>query len=167
MLKFIDIYSKVNSNVEIDYYVPFTIDIKENEFFNENSLYWRTGNFDTSLLEIEIGEKSGILKSITLTSVNQITTNDINFKALNTIIGAPILDISRIKNKIYDYVSEYIVSLTINNITVNMSTKTVAKTIIKTGRITLGFGFENELMFITINNLSSNEYKDLKDSFRL
>ena len=31
----------------------------------------------------------------------------------------------------------------------------------------MGFGFENELIFIKVNELSLIEYKDLKDSFKL
>ena len=31
----------------------------------------------------------------------------------------------------------------------------------------MGFGFENELIFIKVNELSLIEYQDLKDSFRL
>lgn len=167
MLKFIDTSPELINDVEIDYYVPFIVDVKEQNFTNENSIYWRTGNFDTSLLEIGIGEKSGILQNITLTMVNQVYTNGINYEALETRSGIPIFDISLIKNKIFDYFSEYYVSLAVDNVTVAITPKNRVKTIINMGRVDMGFGFENELIFIKVNKLSDREYKDLKESFKL
>ncbi|XKM13052.1 hypothetical protein RCS94_08460 [Orbaceae bacterium ac157xtp] len=167
MLKFIDISPELNNNVEIDYYVPFTVEVKGQNFTNENSLYWRTGNFDTSLLEIGIGEKSGILKSITLTMVNQVDTNNANYEVLDIRNATPIFDISMMKNQIFDYISEYYVSLTVDDITVRMSQENRVKTIFRMGRIDMGFGFENELIFIKVSKLFDREYKELAESFKL
>lgn len=167
MLKFIDTSPELTCNVEIDYYVPFTVDVNVQKFTNENSIYWRTGNFDTSLLEIGLGEKTGILKSITLTMVNHVNANNVNYEVLDIRYGTPIFDISMIKDKIFDYISEFYVSLTVDDVMVSISKKNIARTMIHMERVDIGVGFENELIFIKVNKLSDREYKDLKESFKL
>ena len=167
MLKIININPIVNNTVEIDYHVPFTVNVDEKNVFNEKKIYWRTGNFNNSLLEIGIGEKSGELKSIVLTMVNKASTENIEFEVLEISKGVPIFDISMLHKNIYDHVSEYSVSLTTSSVLVVFSEKRVVKTLIRMERVEMGFGFENELIFIKVNELSLIEYQDFKDSFRL
>ena len=167
MLKIINVNPIVNNTVEIDYHVPFTVNVDEKNVCNEKKIYWRTGNFNNSLLEIGIGEKSGDLKNIVLTMVNKASTENIEFEVLEISKGIPIFDISMLNKNIYDHVSEYSVSLTTSSVLVVFSEKRVVKTLIRMERVEMGFGFENELIFIKVNELSLIEYKDLKDSFKL
>ena len=99
--------------------------------------------------------------------VNKASTENIEFEVLEISKGIPIFDISMLNKNIYDHVSEYSVSLTTSSVLVVFSEKRVVKTLIRMERVEMGFGFENELIFIKVNELSLIEYQDLKDSFRL
>lgn len=61
----------VPTNIEIDLYIPLRVKW-ENHLPIKNSIYWRTGNFKDSLLELGIYKENRQISSLTLTSVKKV-----------------------------------------------------------------------------------------------
>ena len=70
MLKLKRIDKEVKESVEFDVYVPLKIRLEYKKNPNDYNNYWRTGDFERSLIEIGLGSETGILRSFTLTVSN-------------------------------------------------------------------------------------------------
>jgi hypothetical protein len=83
------------TTVRIDEYVPFTVEYESNE--PSTPLYWRCGDGKLSLVEIGFNKKSGIIISVTLTSINSknvIKTNQPLKTDVIEVKGLPIFGIN-------------------------------------------------------------------------
>lgn len=167
MLRFLKLADERQCKIEIDYYVPFTIEVGNQEQGNENTLYWRTGNQDNSLLEIGMGEKTGILRRIVLVAVTRVQRGNIKYDSTHFLTGTPIFDISEFNANLNDEKSEFEVVFDETQILVKLDSTNDAKTLINMGRVEIGIGSANEVKFIRIFGLKKEEYAELRDSFKL
>ncbi|MGG0824525.1 hypothetical protein ABE099_16815 [Paenibacillus turicensis] len=158
-----------NYNIEIDYYVPFTIEIEHKDIFS-SKVYWRTGNLKTSILEIGLDEKTGLLRDITLVSVDKAFSIDVEHTQTihSTDTGVPVFDIQGdIRNKLCDISQDIFVFLSTNDITVRFGDNIDFSRVNSLGRIYFMFDENNILISISITNLSDYEYSELKESLKL
>ncbi len=66
MIKIGNIKETKNVFVEYDLYIPIDIKIGERDNVSESILYWRIGDFETTLVEIGIEKNNKEIRSITL-----------------------------------------------------------------------------------------------------
>ena len=168
MLILKDVVSCRKCEIDIDYYVPFTINI-ENEEKYKKKVYWRTGNLKKSLIEIAIDESSGILRDITLTSVDKAYLLNTEIKDIEEVTsGIPVFLIdTNINNGLCDHLMDIYVYLGVEFVMVNFGEKIYPFQFIEFDRVRMGFDVDNRLVTIIIMDLSSYEYNELKESFRL
>jgi len=150
--------------IEIDYYVPFTITI-DNKNKYVPKIYWRMGDIRTSLIEICINEESGVLKDITLVSVNKVKLVDNKINDIDNVKnGIPIFNIkSNVENGLIDEKRDFEVYLNKDYIMVAFENSKGSCNYIKFGRTTMGFDNDGILNLIVVNDLKENEYNDLKE----
>lgn len=153
---------------EIDYYVPFTISIEDENVYSAKSC-WRTGNLKNSLVEIEIDKESGILRNITLTSVDKAFLVNTTLKNVDEIeYGTPILFLDGdIKNGICDEPMNIYVYLGLDYIMVKFGEDVDICEFIELERARFGFDKDNKLASIVVKNLSNYEYNELKEGLKL
>ena len=153
----------------IDYYVPISIEVGEqNNFINEDTIYWRTGDIEKSLLEIGIGEKSGILRSITLTAIENVSSKQVDLSRIQVKTGTPVFRIDSMECKtIYDYIHLFEVPLESSVISIVLDDISSCELVIKLDRVKLGITNRGELCIIQIERLTDVEYRELKDSFKI
>ncbi|MEO0870794.1 MAG: hypothetical protein AAFY19_02375 [Pseudomonadota bacterium] len=75
--------------VEIDDYVPLSVFTYDKPL---GAMFYRLGNFDTSLIEIAVDPESGALRGFTVVSVDQRFEGQASAARLET--GVPIADLS-------------------------------------------------------------------------
>lgn len=99
MLK-IESYKDVQEElIEYDLYIPINIKFGNQSDINAPIFYWRTGDFQESLIEIGIGKEEKEIRTITLTICNNVyerERDDISF--LRTVAGVPIVAIECLEN---------------------------------------------------------------------
>lgn len=72
MLK-IESYKDVQEElIEYDLYIPINIKFGNQSDINAPIFYWRTGDFQESLIEVGIGKEEKEIRTITLTICNNI-----------------------------------------------------------------------------------------------
>lgn len=102
MLKVIKHEQAKKENIGFDIYTPLNIEFGVWNISKEPTIYWRTGDFGGSLMEIGIGQYKKDIRSITLTICKNVYEVDYycgsNF---NISKGSPILDLKNITNEIY------------------------------------------------------------------
>lgn len=162
--------------VNVDSFVPFTINIIGKHEY-ESKIYWRTGNFRKSLLEVAIEERTGELREITLTSADVVSILDITLEKYEEIEknavtmkkeGIPIFLIDgEIKNKLCDQRSDFEVYLGYDFILVKLKKNVISNKCIELEKMRLEVDKNNELISIMVKNLSKAERNQLKVGLNL
>ncbi|OKP95149.1 hypothetical protein [Paenibacillus sp. P46E] len=169
LLRLCEIAESRGCQIEIDYYVPFSAQIGDcYDLVNENIVYWRTGDIESSLIEFGIGSNTGVLKKVTLTAVGNAVLSDVIIKNNKIEDGTPVFDNSIIPQKgIYDYIKDFQVFLGKSTITAIIGKIDECNQIVRLGRMNIGFDYEKYVTHVSINNLTIEEHKELKESLKL
>jgi len=169
ILKLCGIENQRKCIVEIDYYIPFEVKVVESSgSHKENIAYWRTGDIERSLIEIGIGLNTGILRSITLVAFKTAFINNYYLEHKEIEEGTPVFDVNIIpQNGIYDYISDFQIYLGDKDITVVINESNKCEKIIRLDRLDIGVDKENFMTHISINNINSDEYSELRDALKL
>ena len=168
MLFLKEVMNSKQCEVDIDYYVPFTINLGYEKSYTPKSC-WRIGNFKNSLMEISIDEKSGILRDVTLISADKAHLVNATLENVDIVeSGTPVFLLDgNIKNGLCDQVMDFYVYLSMEFIMVNFSEESHPYKFIELERVRFGFDKDNALICIIIKKLSSDEYCELKDGLKL
>ncbi len=75
MLNVTKVSNSVSEKIEVDQYIPIKIVWGKWNIFSEETLYWRTGDFKKSLIEIGIASRSGVIRSLTVVHSDKINYN--------------------------------------------------------------------------------------------
>lgn len=167
MLFLKEVIDSKQCEVNVDYYIPFTISLKTEKLY-EPKICWRTGNFKNSLLEISIDQKTGILREITLTLVNMVHFVDAVLDCVNIVKkGTPIFQLEgNLKNGLCDQELDFNVYLNMEFIEVDFGNGSQPVKFIELERVLFGFDKEEKLISVIIKDLSTDEYNELHDSMK-
>lgn len=155
-------------DINIDYYVPFAISIECEERYSAK-ICWRTGNFKNSLIEIALDARNGLLRDITLTSIDKAVLLDTILEDIDDVErGTPVFLLEgNTKNGIYDHLMNFTVFLGLDFIMVKLEEDSCICKFIELERVRFGIDNNNKLVSIIIKNLTEFEYGELKDSLKL
>ncbi|OMF92095.1 hypothetical protein [Paenibacillus sp. FSL R7-0337] len=169
LLKLCDLKEVNESRIEFDYYVPFSIEIgNKDSLANEDTVYWRTGDIEKSLIEFGIGSKTGVLRNLTLTAVKNAVLNDVVIKSNKLVEATPFFDLGIIPDSgIYDCINDFQVCLEKEAITTIIGEADKCHTLVRFGRTNIGFNYENYITHVTVNKLTIDEYRELKNALKL
>jgi len=168
-----DIVECERQTLEMDEYVPFTIEFGSKPL---QLIYWRGGDGALSLIEIGINMKSGAIHSVSLISINPMDVSEAkekNTKNLPEKIGLPIFDMSNWNvNDTSEYSDRFQdefcsdVSLIIggNFIVVSFKKAEVPVKYVRDEQVRFGFSQKGELSTLEINGLMHGQIEALKRS---
>lgn len=89
-------YVCTDISIDIDEYVPFTVEVNTPET-SSPPLYWRGGDGKSSLIEIGLTRESGSVCSVTLTTINPNKVKETKLPidaGLPEVSGMPVFDTS-------------------------------------------------------------------------
>lgn len=160
--------SEKKCDIEIDYYVPITITVGAGSYFSEK-IYWRTGNFKNSLIEISIEKEKGTLKDITLVAVNEVYLIDFpENECEKKQIGVPLFMLDgNTRNGFCDQIIDFFVYLSPKDITIKFQKEIRPVKCVQLGRVRFSFDKEEKLICITVFDLSDYEYCELKAGMKI
>lgn len=98
-----------SGEVEVDFGEYLPLKIYQKNYFSDSSIYWRVGNFHTSLLEIQIDRGSGQIIAISFLA-GKVVKECFEFDLSDVMIqaGWPIVDVSSwSEEEIIDEVIEF------------------------------------------------------------
>ncbi|MCG3089814.1 hypothetical protein [Sporosarcina cyprini] len=104
MLKVTKYKESQSLNFVYDIYTPINIEFGTWNISKEPTIYWRTGDFKKSLIEIGIGKYTGSIRSITLTlseNVYKMEKLNLDMKNITLIKGVPNFQVEEYEDKIY------------------------------------------------------------------
>ncbi|MFD4491461.1 hypothetical protein [Lysinibacillus fusiformis] len=104
MLKVTEYKESQSINIEYDIYTPINIEFGTWNISKEPTIYWRTGDFKKSLIEIGVGKYTGNIRSITLTlseNVHKMENWNLDIKNITLIKGIPNFQVEEYADKTY------------------------------------------------------------------
>lgn len=102
MLKVIEYQETKKENIEFDIYTPINIEFGVWDISKEPTIYWRTGDFCGSLIEIGMGKNNKDIRSITLTICKNVYEVYNYFENnYNIFKGSPIFELESSNEKTY------------------------------------------------------------------
>ena len=104
MLKVTEYKESKSINIEYDVYTPINIEFGTWNISKEPTIYWRTGDFKKSLIEIGVGKYTGNIRSITLTlseNVYKIENSNLDMTNITLIKGTPNFQVEEYDDETY------------------------------------------------------------------
>ncbi|WP_182102985.1 hypothetical protein [Niallia taxi] len=169
MLKVKEYKESQSINIEYDIYTPINIEFGSWNISKEPTIYWRTGDFKKSLIEIGIGKYTGNIRSITLTlieSVHKMESLNFDMKNITLIKGVPNFQVEENNDKTYiDENGELIVYIGIGTVLILFS-KNDTVSIVQNE--TVGFALDKNKMVcgIIVSGMLEHEMKTLEDALK-
>ncbi len=150
--------------IEFDPYVPLNIKWGTWNEIEEGSIYYRYGDLKHSLLEISIGSATRKLRSVTLVCIKEINVNSETYNVDIPVedFKIPIFSTNDADSNIHVDASDFLrLDLYSNAISMSINSDEAIKTL-KTGRVYVGINKANEMVSVTIADVSINEIEAFK-----
>lgn len=167
MLRVLEYKEKKSTNIEFDVYTPINIEFGSWNISKEPTIYWRTGDFKKSLMEIGVGKNTGDIRSITLTlSDNVYKIDNLNTKNLKVIEGIPVIKVDKFMNETYvDEKGELKVYIGSNKVYILFSENEI-ESIVQNDSV--GFGLDSNEMIcsIVVKDIGENEKIILEEALK-
>jgi hypothetical protein len=165
MLNVFELSDKVFEKIEIDPYIPIKIKWGDWDILVEETIYWRTGDFKKSLIEIGIASKSGLLRSLTVVHSDKIYFKEKSMNLTDAIEeGIPkfiISDWPECGRK--DECGLFEIYYQEDEVNLILSTNKVSKKVVS-GKVSFGLDDISNVCIVSINELSSEEKIQIKDT---
>ncbi|KUF26797.1 hypothetical protein [Bacillus sp. G1(2015b)] len=167
MLKVTGYTDSQSINIEYDLYTPINIEFGSWNISKEPTIYWRTGDFKKSLIEIGIGKYTGSLRSITLTlseNVHKMENLELNKKNINVIKGVPNFQVEEHNDKTYiDEKGKLDVYIGLDKVLISFSENDTVSVL---QNDTVGFALDKDEVVcgIIISGMLEHEKKTLEDA---
>ncbi|MGQ9023315.1 hypothetical protein [Bacillus sp. 18-5] len=167
MLKVKDYKDSQPINIEYDLYTPINIEFGSWNISKEPTIYWRTGDFKKSLIEIGLGKYTGNIRSITLTlseNVHKMESLKLDMEDINMVKGVPSFQIEESNDNTYiDEKGKLDVYIGMDKVLISFS-ENDAVSILQND--TVGFVLDKEEVVcgILISGMLEHEKKTLEDA---
>lgn len=167
MLKVIEYKDSQPINIEYDLYTPINIEFGSWNISKEPTIYWRTGDFKKSLIEIGLGKYTGNIRSITLTlseNVHKMESLKLDMEDIIMVKGVPSFQIEESNDNTYiDEKGKLDVYIGRDKVFISFS-ENDAVSILQSD--TVGFALDKEEVVcgIIISGMLEHEKKTLEDA---
>ncbi|MGG3386007.1 hypothetical protein GWJ21_14435 [Bacillus coagulans] len=169
MLKVIGYKEGQSTNIEYDVYTPINIEFGTWNISKEPTIYWRTGDFKKSLIEIGIGKYTGNIRSITLTLCENVyKTGNFNFnmKSITLNKGIPIFKVDELNNETYlDEKGQLNVFIGIDKIFISFSENEIVS-IVQNDNVGFAIDTNETICGIIVNDVEEHEKKIIEDALK-
>lgn len=169
MLKVTDFEVTEPVNIEYDVYTPINIEFGTWNISKEPTLYWRTGNFKKSLIEIGLGKYTGSIRSITLTlseDVSMVESLILERKNINVIKGKPKFYIEDYSDMTYvDEKGSLKVLIGIDNVLISLS-ENVPEPVIQNNNVGFALDKNKIICGIMVSDMLKREKNILEDALK-
>lgn len=155
----------VKDSVEVDYYVPITIEFPENDDKTGALYYYRFINQQSSFVEVKINSVTKKIIGITLTSVNDIKDANIEFD--NYIEKNPIVDLNIFsKEEVVTTNAHFEMIKTKDSIYFILDKEKVESVVKMSEHLYVFFDLNNRIIGIKFTGFSKEDWKEIEESIQ-
>lgn len=154
-----------NESITTDGYIPIRVswgDITP-------TVYWRTGDIETSLFELSIDEKTHTVKGLSVTLPGRVVESSETYipKDVSAKSGLPICRIDEKQINDWNCINQpasFEMHIHKTGVSLLLSSNTEIVSTINAGKVSFGLDKNQKLSLITIGNLSESEMSSLVSS---
>lgn len=147
--------------VDTDPYVPINIAWGNPSNSVDTLIYWRSGDLSRSLIEIGLDAR-GVIRSLTLVMVPQVSTNSSTPIEITEQLGLPICNIEKWESKThYDDPHPFSAAVGRNHLSIEFENSSRAKSLIISGQTRFGIDSQGRLCYIDVIGLSENQISSI------
>jgi len=162
------LHENVNSEIELDFYVPVTVEFKENDNPTKELLYFRMLNERFSFVEFKVNSESRKIYSIIVVSINEIEKSldmeKTDFSNIPFEKGNPTIDIDFWRDTtVKTAKSNFITMYNTNDLFILPEDKTLVTKRILMSNLELLVNDEKEIIGIIFFGLPNENKKDFED----
>src|SRR5690625_4309896 len=169
MLKVTEYKESLTVNIEYDIYTPINIEFGSWNISKEPTIYWRTGDFRKSLIEVGIGKYTGNIRSITLIlseNVHKMESLNLDMNNITLIKGVPVIQIGEYNDQTYiDENAEMNVYIGMDNVLISFS-KNDTVSIVQNGNVGVALDKNKIVCGIIVSGMLEHEKKTLEDALK-
>ncbi|MCY7749137.1 hypothetical protein MOB18_08510 [Bacillus inaquosorum] len=167
MLKTLECRDKKPMKVEFDVYTPINIEFGNWDISEDKTVYWRTGDFKKSLIEIGFAQKTGEIRSITLTLCENVyKSKEWNIENIEPIKGVPVLSVDRQQNETYiDEKGILNVYITDKTVYIQFSAHEI-ESLIENNHVLFCLDGDDNFCGIIINDVGDDEINILEEALK-
>ena len=167
MLKVLECEGIKKENIDFNMYIPINIEFGVWNISEEPTIYWRTGDFNESLIEIGIGKYKRDIRCITLTICKNVYEVDSYIEnKLSKSKGSPILELENTNDEIYiDEKGILKVYIESTSVSIIFSDDKITNCL-ENNNIEFYLDGNKAVTGIRIKNISNDDKKILKDALR-
>lgn len=167
MLKTLECRDKKPMKVEFDVYTPINIEFGNWDISEDKTAYWRTGDFKKSLIEIGFSQKTGEIRSITLTLCESVyKSKEWNIENIEPIKGVPVLSVDRQQNETYiDEKGILNVYITDKTVYIQFSAHEI-ESLIENNHVLFCLDCDDNICGVIINDVGDNEINILEQALK-
>ncbi|AUS14558.1 hypothetical protein C0W65_08385 [Bacillus subtilis] len=151
--------------VEFDVSTPINIEFGNRNIPEDKTVYWRTGDFIKSLIEVGFTQKTGEIRSITLTLCESVYKSK-EWKNIEPIKGLPVLSEDRQQNETYiDEKGILNVYITDKTVYIQFSAHEI-ESLIENNHVLFCLDCDDNICGVIINDVGDNEINILEQALK-
>ncbi|MEC1606563.1 hypothetical protein [Bacillus halotolerans] len=153
--------------IEFDVYTPINIEFGNWNISEDKTVYWRTGDFKKSLIEIGFAQKKGEIRSITLTLCESVyKSKEWNIENIEPIKGVPVFSVDRQQNEMYiDEKGILNVYISDKTVYIQFSAHEV-ESLIENNHVLFCLDSDDNFCGVIINDVGDNEINILEQALK-
>ncbi|PLS10239.1 hypothetical protein CUU63_01045 [Bacillus halotolerans] len=153
--------------IEFDVYTPINIEFGNWNISEDKTVYWRTGDFKKSLIEIGFAQKKGEIRSITLTLCESVyKSKEWNIENIEPIKGVPVFSVDRQQNEMYiDEKGILNVYISDKTVYIQFSAHKV-ESLIENNHVLFCLDSDDNFCGVIINDVGDNEINILEQALK-
>lgn len=168
MLKVTEYKESQSINIEYDVYTPINIEFSTWNISKEQTIYWRTGDFKKSLIEIGVGKYTGNIRSITLTlseNVHKMENLNLDMENITLIIGIPIFQVEEYDKTYIDENSKFNVYIGIDKVLISFSENDIVS-IVQNENVGFALDINKMVCGVIVSGMLKHEKNILEEALK-
>ncbi|MES5939214.1 MULTISPECIES: hypothetical protein [unclassified Bacillus cereus group] len=168
MLKVTEYKESQSINIEYDVYTPINIEFSTWNISKEQTIYWRTGDFKKSLIEIGVGKYTGNIRSITLTlseNVHKMENLNLDMENITFIIGIPIFQVEEYDKTYIDENSKFNVYIGIDKVLISFSENDIVS-IVQNENVGFALDINKMVCGVIVSGMLKHEKNILEEALK-
>jgi hypothetical protein len=155
----------VLDTVEVDYYVPISLEFPTNDNKKEELYYYRFINGKSSFIEIKINSDTKKITGVTITSINDIADSEFPINKVseeNPVIETDIFA----ENTIITKEADFNIFRENKNLFFKLNEENLDSVVKMSKHLSLFLNVENEIIGMKFSDFSETEWSEINDSIQ-
>lgn len=155
----------ISEKIEVDYYVPVSIEFPDNDRKKEELFYYRFINKNSSFIEVKVNSVTKKIISVTLTLINDIADSELEIS--NVIEKNPIIDTDMFnQNTVITEENDFELYRDSQSIFFKLNKENISSVIKMSKHLSLFVNERDQIIGMMFSGFSKEEWLEINESIK-